>query len=332
MSAVTFEVAPAAINKKAMGLTLAHGEQTRSMVDRIKAAPAKARDGLMNMLKALKLDALAGGLKNAALAVWGKAHWLVNSFRRIVGFQMALVYSLADNRAFGYLGKAVNWLKDKLVAATVWTSNLVCKIPVVGPRLSQWHLKATAMTISVGQKVADYVVKARNAVKASKFGQLLTGFVAGTIERQVIDNFVKALPVAYRVPVRSALFFASLYRFATALFGNKKAKADTVVPFAPEPYTETMDVVLTATGLPMEIVVNVDSHGDKWVTYDGQTYAADDLPEEFLTPVTKLDVSALSPQTIDELAKNANAALGKVNSGGNRATRREAAKVHGPRG
>ena len=307
--------------KKRFAETLVSRDAARTAMDKVMSAPKAARAGLMSLLRTFKLDALAGvaldTLKSAYGFVAGKATWLWQFATAAFGWKVPLVYAVTDERARGYIKSAVagGYLITYGVLGRV--ADVVERVPFIGKptvRIASvpfgWLNTGFAIAVSAVEKTVGKV----KDHWATELAHDVSGLL---LVRQAINTFV---PARFRLLVTLAYLFRpakSVYAKVKAdpaaaevveqverVRGTAKAAAaaaqDVIIDRVldgprgdiktTQPGTETMDIIVLATGKRHTVTVDIDTRGDKRIFWDGVYYDVVDLGQASTDPIAPLPI------------------------------------------
>lgn len=303
-------------NKKRFAQVLDARETARTLGDKVIAAPKAARDGLMRVLRTLHVDAAAEAAFGLLKRAYGAAaSALARGWRiatAVFGWKVPLLYALTDDDARGWLGKALGWTYLATCAVVYKTGSLVSKIPFIGKPvvrgLSYPVLFADKMVNLAFENGAKLVDRYKDSFPVKAVHAFTGGVMVGRLIRAVVParfRWIAWVAVLLR-PTRAAVeavrkdpAAGEIGEQLDRVVGTAKAAAaaatDVIVDRAldgpkgdmkiTQPGTESMDIIDLKTGKRHTVVVDIDSRGQKWITWDGVTYEAHDLPDGVIAPL-----------------------------------------------
>lgn len=331
-------------HKKRFAAVLDAKADSRFNLDKIKAAPRAAREGLASLFRTLHVDALAGSIGATVSRLWGagweRIAWLRSFIGRTLGWRTLSLYILTDDDARSQLGNVLGGGYLAGMAVTHRLRGLISRIPLLGKpfiALTEPVLRAADTVVMAS---AGFVVEQIDRVKH----HWTVRYAAETTRGLMFYRLVKALvPAPYRFGFYLAYLFKPAKRAyqvvrddeATAKIGEQVNRvkgtaraaaaesADIVVDrimdgpdtpkvvYTTQPGTEALDIIVVATGKRETVTVDVDSRGQKWITWDGVTYAAEEIGQGENDPIRPLPIDVVTKaMKIEAEANKAAAAAG----------------------
>lgn len=326
-------------HKKRFAEVLDTKEAARTAFDKIKAAPRAAREGLASVLHALHLDAVTEFVsgKTSTLLAWVRERgtWLYGWVGSMLGWQNVAAF-IATHRPTRnkVLFGAVVVYDTVFHQPLAFLGRLLRKVPFIGAPVID---AIASVALKVEDVVADAAIKAADWLDARDnhpaFRWLRSG-AQWALVRRMIHSLV---PRQFRMIAWSA-YFLRAWGPQTVEAAKKVAKDPTVtkvagiaksaaaksqevvvdrimdgpdtpkVVYTTQPGTEAMDIIVVATGQRATVTVDIDSRGQKWITWDGVTYAAEEIGQGENDPIRPLPIDVVTKAMKAEEAAKASAA------------------------